>query len=75
MIIVLVPLQQHRARGVCSRWLPQVHPGVFVGVLHRAGRDHFLTAVGKYPGIRAYWEQGGQLVAWVQEVQDRQSNV
>lgn len=64
MITVVIPARERKARGLCSRWLKEQSPGVFVGVLHRSARDRLLWQMSQMRDVKAFWEQSGRIVVW-----------
>lgn len=64
MIVAVTPAAAHKARGLCSRWLPEVTPGVFVGIVHPAGLQRMMSQMPTSPEVMVVRRDGKEVVCW-----------
>lgn len=61
MVTILVPVNDTKARGICSRWVQQVRPGVFIGSIPRRSVDRVRSSLSRQPGVKMYYDVGNDL--------------
>lgn len=64
MVTIVVPIKDVKARGICSRWIPQVRPGVFVGSIPRRSIERTQQVLARQLGVKMYYDVGDDLTIW-----------
>jgi hypothetical protein len=64
VVTVVIRLSETRARGICSRWMEQISPGVFCGVLPFQAVMRLKDSLSEYDGVVILSESRGKLTRW-----------
>lgn len=64
MVTIIVPTKDAKSRGICSRWIPQVRPGIFVGSIPRRSIERAQKSLARQQGVKMYYDVGDDLTIW-----------